>query len=218
MKLNKPRPRRQKVFTNHGSPPPTSSRGSEVLWSSKLTSTAQEVMTKAEWQLLVTRKYKRVRARIFKLPNELLLKIYNDIPHPAGQVAFSLSCKFLFKIAATSRLPIRSFQIPIFDHTMPYVHRHLMLDMQRWAWVPTDLRLCRYCWKFLPKQRTWKTADGIVISKLKMVDWVWAVKEWVQGGKVCPTCQIPDKVERSKSWVQCWPEGFARVVMVEQSL
>lgn len=90
-----------------------------------------------------------------------------------------------------------------------------MAQFRQWSWMPENLQLCHFCWKFLPRQRIWKDRQGREISSLRKVDWNWAVKDWIQGGKICPTCQIPENYNDSSGWLQCWPDGFVRIVMVE---
>ena len=56
--------------------------------------------------------------------------------------------------------------------------------------------------------------DGVPVTKLKHVDWMWAVKDWMMGGAMCPRCRIEEYYEPdSAGWLQCRPEGFAKVTM-----
>lgn len=61
-----------------------------------------------------------------------------------------------------------------------------------------------------------KGGEEVEVSKLKRVDWVWAVKDWMQGGRVCPPCRIGEYFQEEREgegWLQCRSEGFAKVTM-----
>ena len=59
-----------------------------------------------------------------------------------------------------------------------------------------------------------KGENGVEIRKLKNVDWIWAVKDWMMGGTRCPPCRIAEYYDGSVGgWLQCRPEGWARVTM-----
>jgi hypothetical protein len=106
---------------------------------------------------------------------------------------------------------------------VPYRKHYLLADLVSWSFIipsPTQtsslrkrrapvhhqpaaepqpkrqqqLKLCRSCWKYLPKQRIWRIRDDKKqLRELKRVDWAWAVMLWAKGGgKVCPTCQVPE--------------------------
>lgn len=100
-----------------------------------------------------------------------------------------------------------------------YGKEHLLADLRNWGFIPKQLKLCRSCWKFLPRYRIWKTKEGRELKTLKHVDWMWAVMRWAKEGKVCPTCQIPEAYDDSVQgqFLQRWGEGLVRHAMVVQT-
>ena len=140
-------------------------------------------------------------APISKTPSSLLTSIYNEIEHPRDQIAFALACHCFGAIATSSAAtPLKPGTVTTTRKTIePYRKEHLLADLVSWGFIKAKskrnpVKLCRSCWKYLPRQRIWKTKDGRrKLTSLKRVDWAWAVMLWAQGGgKVCPTCQIPE--------------------------
>ena len=153
-------------------------------------------------------------ASILRLPTNILLLIYTKIRSPATQIFFALSCRALARIAKLADL--NRDNVRGFNKYRPYG----LLDFMRalHVWVDPSLQLCHSCLKYLPVQRKWKDRQGRDITTLRRVDWLWAVKCWISGGRNCPTCQIPQDYDESREWVQCRPESFVRVVMVQHPL
>jgi len=151
-------------------------------------------------------------APILKLSSETLTRIYESVGHPRSQIALALSCKTFAGIARGTNL--RPGLVKSFLTYRQYVRRDMLRDLRRWQWIPSSLQLCRMCWKYLPRQRVWKDKRGRKISSLKKVDWVWAVKDWLDGGHICPSCRIPEGYDDSTGWLQCCLDGFGQVMMV----
>jgi hypothetical protein len=103
-----------------------------------------------------------------------------------------------------------------------YGKENLLLDLRRWNFIPKELSLCKSCWRYLPRNRIWTTRSGLPLKALKRVDWSWMVMLWQQGGKYCPTCQLPEEfdegVTSSGTFVQNWSEGMVAKVVVAQLL
>ncbi|KAK5949183.1 hypothetical protein OHC33_009724 [Knufia fluminis] len=168
---------------------------------------------------LITQKATRQRCHLLRLPPKLVKRIFKKIKHPRDQVAFMLSCKKTAKL--TSKIKLRSAIITttrVGQKTRKlYTHRQLVEALKRWKWIPGGLQFCHACEKYLPRNRLWIARNGKPITKLRHVDWMWAVGQWTRGGKLCPTCQIRD-VEEGKDWLQAWPEGGARGPLIKQEL
>lgn len=165
-----------------------------------------------------THNAKAQQSPLLALPEAILTKIYNDIPHPLDQIAFTLTCKQTAHI--TSNIPLNQIYINVRSggktQTVLYAHRHLVLAMAKWAFIPSHTQFCKICEKFLPKQRVWTDGNGRGIRMLERVDWMWAVARWRRGGKICPSCQILGVGEgvEGGDWVQTWPEGYGRGPLV----
>lgn len=100
-----------------------------------------------------------------------------------------------------------------------YGKEQLAGDLRRWGFIPKQLKLCRSCWSFLPRRRIWKTREGRELKALKHVDWSWAVMRWTNGGKICPTCQIPAGYDDSVKgqFLQRWGEGLVSHALAVQT-
>lgn len=98
-----------------------------------------------------------------------------------------------------------------------------MMDLKKWGWIPNGLKLCKTCLKYLPKQRSWTLRDATELRKLKNVDLLWAVNQWMNSGRICPTCQIEtahdcrEDAMDEQVYVQCWAEGLVQGVIVKRS-
>lgn len=141
-------------------------------------------------------------ALVSTITASLQASIYNELDHPRDQIAFALTCKCFGAVATSPAAnPLLPGTITATRKTIePYRKEHLLADLVSWGFIKLmpkrnrNLKLCRSCWKYLPRQRIWRTKDGRrKLNSLKRVDWAWAVMMWAQGGgKVCPTCQIPE--------------------------
>jgi hypothetical protein len=135
-----------------------------------------------------------------KVSANLLTTIYNTLQHPRDQIAFALTCHGFATIATSSYArPLQAGISTTHRNTIvSYTKEHLVADLVTWAFITpkskhAPLKLCRSCWKYLPRNRIWRTRDSRrELRSLKRVDWAWAVMLWAKGGgKICPTCQIP---------------------------
>lgn len=160
--------------------------------------------------LILPSKKHRDPAPILQLSAKLLRLIYRNIRHPADQVRFALCCKTIAKIAKTTKL--NTFIVLSLKESVirAYNIDDLKQELQCWK----SLRKCKGCQDMLPKRRIWTTEEGVELAKLKNVDWIWAVKDWMGGGQLCPPCRISEHYDGTASgWLQCRPEGFAKVTM-----
>lgn len=147
--------------------------------------------------------------RILDLPENVLARIYQDIDCPRTQIALALSCRRMLATASLVDLSqcLRKHAKGRCSYSL------VMKDLH--SWMPSHLQLCHSCWKYLPKHCIWRDRAGKLISQLQNKDWLWAVMNWTQGGRICPRCQVFQDVDTSGSWIQCWPDGFVREVMVK---
>jgi hypothetical protein len=85
-----------------------------------------------------------------------------------------------------------------------------------------NLRRCKGCEERLPRRKIWmikgRDLKEVEIRGLKRVDWTWAVKDWMDGGRLCPRCRIGEywpgeKDGEREGWLQCRSEGWARFTM-----
>jgi len=147
---------------------------------------------------------------IFKLSSEVLTYLYERLHRPADLVKFALSCKQFTSIAKNAKLKqtiiISPTKIP---RVRWYSSKDLLQDLKGWA----PRKHCRTCQKGLPRQRIWRMKDGTEITKLKRVDWLWAVKDWLGEGRMCPPCRISEHYEGLGGWLQSRAEGFALTTM-----
>jgi len=162
---------------------------------------------------------------ILRLPISVLRSIYAEVVHPRSQIFLALSCKTFASVAVLDGLhepPSRTY-LSKYGVVVSRRYDYSALIRKLRVIMPDHLHLCHSCWKYLPKQRVWKDSEGRNITTLKKVDWLWAVKEWIRGGKICPSCQIPEDWEDNEGWLQCLgegvvrPKGGVRVVMVARS-
>ncbi|KPI45818.1 uncharacterized protein AB675_424 [Cyphellophora attinorum] len=165
--------------------------------------------------------------------------IYNSIAHPRDQIALTLTCRAIARAIATDKsLTLASGTTHVHNNTRQYVYgkEHLLYDLKKWHLIPGGLQLCSACWKYLPRDRIWKTKDGKrQLRELRMVDWTWAIMMWKEEvrhvknwTRTCPTCAIPDEWWASDNgedhgeddgearFCQAWGEGVAERVMVVQ--
>lgn len=148
--------------------------------------------------------------------------------HPRDQIAFTITCR-RFAAAARSEhaAAIKPGTIQLLRRrgssttviTQQYGQEHLLGDLRGWGFIPKHLKLCRSCWRFLPRRRIWVTREGRPLKTLRHVDWTWAVMRWANEGKVCPTCQIPEGYDDSVKgqFLQRVGEGLVRHALVVQT-
>lgn len=161
---------------------------------------------------------------LFDLPDEALIIIFESVKRPLDQIAFLLTCKktaSLFSNVPLNRISkaVRRWRGRVL---VDYQHRHLVADMARWrgTFISSNLKLCHSCWRWLPENRVWKDPKtNRDITTLKHVDWLWMIARWKSaGGKICPSCQIPQKFVEGEEFLQPWPEGFGRRSIIRQRL
>lgn len=163
------------------------------------------------------------KSPVTTLSASILVRIYNTLSHPRDQIAFALTCASFAATAndhsATDIKPgnvLTPQRGTTTTSTHPYRKEDLLADLCRWGFIrPTKrggLKLCRSCWTYLPRQRLWQTREGRPLKSLKRVDWAWAVMLWANGGgKVCPTCQIPEGYDDAAEGMFLQKEGNGRV-------
>jgi hypothetical protein len=163
--------------------------------------------------------------------------IYNSLTHPRDQIALTLTCRTIARsVTGDKSLTLASGTTHVHHNTKTYVYgkEHLLYDLKKWGLIPGGLQLCSTCWRYLPRDRIWKTRDGKrELRQLQMVDWTWAIMMWKEEVKhvkdwtrTCPTCAIPDEwwdADEADSggvggarFCQAWGEGVAERVMVVQ--
>jgi hypothetical protein len=154
-------------------------------------------------------------ARLLHLPLSVMRQIYRTIRRPADQVKFALTCKTIARLAQTTPLNTTLLLLSP-SKKKPSIRAYntvdLRLELQCWE----SLRKCKCCKETLPKRRIWMTKEenGVEIRKLKNVDWLWAVKDWMMEGAMCPPCRIAEYYDGSVGgWLQCRSEGWASVTM-----
>lgn len=161
---------------------------------------------------------------ITSLPLKPLALIHGALAHPRDQVAFAITCR---RFAGAARSKHATLLKPgtilrrnrNSTYTQQYGQEHLLGDLRSWGFIPKHLKLCRSCWRFLPRRRIWLTREGRPLKTLRHVDWTWAVMRWANEGKVCPTCQIPEGYDDSVKgqFLQRVGEGLVRHAMVVQT-
>jgi hypothetical protein len=154
------------------------------------------------------------------LSEDDLIAIFNYLNHPREQIAFALSCRKIAAAVGQREPMLKPGIVRVHRYPRHYGKESLLSDLRKWNLIPKELALCKACWRYLPHNRIWTTRSGVALKNLKRVDWSWAVMLWRQGGKFCPTCQIPKNSEAGKrsngTFVQNWAEGMAAKVMVVQ--
>lgn len=127
-----------------------------------------------------------------KLPNEVLLDVFDAIGHAPSQISLALTCRRLAYLAKSVELALTRFSaryagfLPVSVFDVP----DLMASLH--TWMPSSLRLCGHCLTYRPADATyWKTVPGFGRNDfwIQKIGWSFKDTRWrKQTHNICPSC------------------------------
>lgn len=131
---------------------------------------------------------------LLRLPQEILLDIFDAIAHAPSQIGFALTCKQLAQLAQGADL-VLSVSSPKYAGFLPpavFDVPDLMASLR--SWMPANLRLCGHCLTYRPfDSNYWHGVDGFTTLDFWIQKIGWNFKDarwWKQTHDICPLCHF----------------------------